>query len=390
MGASVSTNKSDVMNRIVNTAYNSCASNYRNTNGVSASNEVDLQGVKHYPPVWCKDSCTSHPITGAPVCGANFEVNQAAKVDADCVIDQMQTSINDVMSQLSAESKAGILGVAVSSNISNVKNEIENIVENSCESVAADNQQTYKDIEVRACNFYAIQNLDAKKSCKIGSSQGIANTVATTMTAKSEGVNFLDLFGGLLIWLLIPAALIGILIIYKVIKSMANNNRSTMENPYMYLNNVSTDTLGTASSRIGLPTNAINSYKGSTIDIASAPAIEKCKNSGQSMVGALTQMLVKKDKIDLNVANGVATGYVTQNLDKLCNNNPNIWTQPDPLYAIYKAEQMQIGGGSRSINMLLIILVALFIFFLIYSKSNKSEKKVVLEKPSVYSKKKKY
>lgn len=402
MGASVSTNKSDVMNKIVNKAYNSCASDYRNNNGISASNEVNLQGVKHIPPEWCKDVCTSHPITGNEVCGANFEVNQAAKVEADCVIDQMQTSINDVMSQMSAEAKAGILGVAASTNISNVKNEIENIVDNSCESVSANNQQTYKDIEVRACNFYALQNLDAKKSCKIGSTQGVANTVATSMEAKAEGVNLADLFGGLLMWLiLIPVGLVIIFVIYKVIKSSGEDHNlmplnsfgtSTVTNgfPPSYQ-----DAVSTAASSIGLPTDMHSTYTGSTINIANAPEFEKCKHSGQSMVGALTQMLVK-DGNHFNTANKNATSYVMQNLDRICMEQPTAWADPMTIYGRYKTETTYHGGSgyqfsSQSMNMFLIIGLALFIFFLVCrNPSRKKDKKIVLEKPSVYSKRKKY
>jgi hypothetical protein len=208
MGATISKNDTKLNNSITNEAYSTCAGDYGSKNGQTASNETNMTGVKHVPPSWCKDICSKHPVTGVEQCGSNFEINQAAKVDADCVIKQMQDNLATAVSTLSAKAKGELSFMKTNSeNISDITNDIKNAVKASCENQTNSNKINWTDMTLGSCNVYAIQNLNSKKKCEIDNTQKAVTQLTTTTSADSESkigiggsfVIFIIVFGIVLI-----------------------------------------------------------------------------------------------------------------------------------------------------------------------------------------------
>ncbi|RYE17214.1 MAG: hypothetical protein EOP45_16210, partial [Sphingobacteriaceae bacterium] len=174
MGATASTNKTSVEQDIVSQSYNSCPA-------ITANNSVAMKNVTFAPNATCKDS--------------NFDITQTAAVDATCLISALQQNTADAVSKLSATAQGG-LGFSASTNVSDIKTQLTNKVENDCKSVSASNNADLTNVTITACNFRTIQNANAKSACQINSLQKSAASASTTADATATGLTLASFLTG--------------------------------------------------------------------------------------------------------------------------------------------------------------------------------------------------
>lgn len=194
MGASVSTSSVTSENNIITKSTNSCGKTV-------ASNVLNISGIKWNPPQYCgKES--------------KFTVDQVAKVDADCFINSLQENLADSVAKLNAQAQTG-LGVAVSTNVSDIKQSITSIVENECKGASSTNVVAAKDIESTGCQMQFFQNATAKSKCKIDALQKMAIKSDTTADTTAAGANLGSLlfgsWGGIGLTSLIVLIVVGII-----------------------------------------------------------------------------------------------------------------------------------------------------------------------------------
>ncbi|XWV24861.1 hypothetical protein QJ856_gp0922 [Tupanvirus deep ocean] len=175
MGASASVTQQEVQNTMITNATNSCGA-------ANASNVINISGVDYSQP---------------PGCPANsgFNINQAASVDANCLIQQMINQAADTTYNLNTSTKAG-LGFSVSDTQSDINNTYTTNINNSCDGLNDTNYLNMNDVKIQACNFVVTQNATAKSQCQINSAQNQIAHVAGAVTTNTQGGSlFGDLFG---------------------------------------------------------------------------------------------------------------------------------------------------------------------------------------------------
>lgn len=190
MGASISSNVAVVNDDFTSSQYQSCGKG-------TVSNTVDISKVKYTQPANC------------PAGSTGFSINQAASLDASCVINSLQNATAQVANNLSADAKAG-LGLAISSNVSDVQNSITNKVTQKCANVSDTQVANISDSTITACNMAIIQNANLKQSCQLQASQDIATQVSVTAKGEASGLNPTALFGiigGVILLLIIVGGL---------------------------------------------------------------------------------------------------------------------------------------------------------------------------------------
>lgn len=195
MGASVSTNVSNIVTKINNKAYNNCE-----TGGTTQV--LDISGINFNP--------------SEPACGKNsvFSVGQYSTVDAKCLISSMQSATAEEAVKLNANAQAGI-GIAVSTNVSDMTTSINNVVKNKCKGQSITQAASLKDINSTSCVFNVVQNASMMDACIINETQSIANKISNQLGASSTG-----LFGGSIMkyLLIVLAILIVVSIAFLLIK----------------------------------------------------------------------------------------------------------------------------------------------------------------------------
>ncbi|AGF85233.1 IMV envelope protein [Moumouvirus goulette] len=175
MGASASTNKQTIENNILNQAYNSCPS-------IGATNIVTLSGIKFEPPPDCNPP-------------SSMTIGQTATIDSNCLLTSLQSSAAQTAAELSAEAKAG-LGIAVSTNINDVKQSISNITKNTCANVSTTNNATIRDTVIKSCQFRVVQDAKENVSCQINSTQDLVSKIASSTASTAQGGSIWeDIFG---------------------------------------------------------------------------------------------------------------------------------------------------------------------------------------------------
>jgi flagellar basal body-associated protein FliL len=176
MGASVSTNQQTITNNMITNATNSCPT-------ISTVNAVNISGLNYSQPPNCP-------------AGSGFNINQAAVVDATCLLTSLQNTAAQVAQSLSADAQAG-LGISVSTNVSDIETSIAQNTTNTCTNTSTRNVANIADTTIRSCNFTLTQNATENVSCQINATQGIIDKIATQSAATAKGGSiFGDLFGG--------------------------------------------------------------------------------------------------------------------------------------------------------------------------------------------------
>ena len=194
MGASVSTNTSAVNNDFSSQEYATCGNTV-------ASNTIDIHSLKYTQPPGC------------PADSKGFLAQQTSAVKADCVIGILQQNVADTVSKMNADAQAG-LGFAVSTDSSNISNQIKNKISASCGDKSSTNQASISDTEVTACNLAIIQDASAQSSCAINTLQAITSNVQSTQDTSAKGGSlFGDLFGGMPSWIWIIIGIVVLLIL---------------------------------------------------------------------------------------------------------------------------------------------------------------------------------
>ncbi|XWV26109.1 myristoylated membrane protein [Tupanvirus soda lake] len=175
MGASASVTQQEVKNTMITNATNSCGAD-------NASNVINISGVNYSQPPGCP-------------AGSGFNINQAASVDANCLIQQLVSQAANTTYNLNTSTKAG-LGFSVSDTQSDINNTYTTNINNSCAGLNDTNYVNMSDVNVEACNFVVTQNATAKSQCQINSAQNQVATVAGAVTTNTQGGSlFGDLFG---------------------------------------------------------------------------------------------------------------------------------------------------------------------------------------------------
>lgn len=181
MGAQASASRNTIENDFITKAYNKCPN-------VSANNEINLSGVQFRPDM--------NPMCKNP----KFEINQSAGVEADCVVKNIQDTLAETVSKMSTQSQGG-LGFQASASSSDIKTQIEQMVENDCGNQSASNKADISDTLVTACDWHFVQNATAKSSCAIDSLQQMSNKVSSQQDTAATGLtlaSFLTGYGGIM------------------------------------------------------------------------------------------------------------------------------------------------------------------------------------------------
>lgn len=176
MGASASTSYQHIKNNLITNASNKCLTG-------SAINAANIHGLNFTQPPGCP------PDSG-------FNINQTATVDSTCLLSNLQSSAAQLASQLSSQARAGI-GIAVSTNVSDIESSIQQNVANLCKTASSTNTANITDTTIDSCNFVLTQNASQKQSCEINNTQKVVDKIsAKVSTSATGGSLFGDLFGG--------------------------------------------------------------------------------------------------------------------------------------------------------------------------------------------------
>lgn len=203
MGAQISVASNKINNEVLSESYSKCPR-------VTASNMAELTKIEHEPNASCPKS--------------EFRIDQNAAVDATCVLSNMQESLAKVLSETSAKVQGGF-GIGAGASMSDIRNILQNKVEQDCGDAAAINAVKASDIKTKACDFLLLQNADAKTTCQLASVQKTALDVSAK--AQAEVTGFLGGFGGILVIIVALAVAGGGFALYM------KNRNSEEETDYM-------------------------------------------------------------------------------------------------------------------------------------------------------------
>lgn len=177
MGLSASTSEQKIQNDLITNATNSCPP-------VSTINVTNLSGMVIETPPDCPG-------------GGNVTISQAAVVNANCLLQSLQESAAKLAATLNAQAKAG-LGIAVSTDIQDIKTSIEENTKNTCAGASTTNIADISNTVIKSCNFTVTQDATENVSCQINATQDMISKIAASASAHATGGSILgDLFGGL-------------------------------------------------------------------------------------------------------------------------------------------------------------------------------------------------
>ena len=175
MGASVTTNAQTLENNLITQSVQSCPP-------VSGSNVINWTGVNVDIPPQCP-------------AGSRVNINQAAVVDANCVLSSLQDSAAETAQKLNADAQAG-LGFAVSTNVANTKNNISQYTTQTCAGTSTSNTVDFKDVNIKACDLTVTQNATANVACQINAVQDQISKISSNLSGSTQGGSiFGNLFG---------------------------------------------------------------------------------------------------------------------------------------------------------------------------------------------------
>ena len=162
MGASVSTNTSQIKQEVYQKAYNECGA-------ANASNVISFSGCKIGCPSVCGKDCT-------------FDITQGAGVSADCVINNLSSNAAQWANNLDAAAQTG-LGFAVATNVADTESNIKDFVNNKCVGSSATNVIKCDNSDIEVCKSIMIQNANDKQRCQIKNTQSTISNIVD----KSKG-----------------------------------------------------------------------------------------------------------------------------------------------------------------------------------------------------------
>lgn len=202
MGVGASTNKVTQENNIISSSYAKCPN-------VSVGNILDISNLIHKPNPACKKS--------------SFVINQKAGVEADCLLNSMQKNLAETLSKQDAKVQGG-LGFQFSTNVNNLKNQIETKLEASCGNRSTTNKANISDTYIGACDFKYVAEASDKSSCEINLLQDTSSKLINEQKAEAEGLTLASfllgygLFSGIIMLIII---IVVIVVIIKAAKGGA-------------------------------------------------------------------------------------------------------------------------------------------------------------------------
>ncbi len=200
MGASVATNYEKSHTSLMEESISKCPS-------VSVSGKINIKHMKFDPPATCKDS--------------NFDINQTAGVDADCLMKTMQEGLINKVIKSDTSAQAGV-GFSKSTNETDIKNDLTAKLVNDCGSVSASQETDLYDLNIRACNFKLVQGTNAKSRCELNSIQKLSDKLDLTTKTKAEGIT---LFSPLIIGGVVIACGVFLLLAILIIKLFSSSGQ---------------------------------------------------------------------------------------------------------------------------------------------------------------------
>jgi len=208
LGISVASNKEKIANNMLNEAYAECG------NTPPLVTVTNVSSVQHKPIIG--PGC-EHPV---------FMVSNTNVVDGSCILGSLQKEASNVASKLSADAQAK-LGIAVSTNESEVENNIKNIISQKCSGTSSESYISVTDTITNACDFKIIQSNSAKQACEINAAQQLMTQIAQEKSAEAKGGSvFENVFGNIpmLIAIVIIVLIVGILLIFLLRSNKKSSN----------------------------------------------------------------------------------------------------------------------------------------------------------------------
>lgn len=175
MGASASSNLQEESTNAISNTFQTCA-----TGGVT--DITNISGIKYRAPKGCVNP--------------KFTIDQAATLDAKCVLGAIQKNTADLLSKVDSKTVAG-LGISVSSDVQKNASNIEAYLKQKCDEKAVGNITNLTNSSISGiCDFNIIQNGTAKEICDINATQDLISKISQKSTPDTEGGSIIgDLFG---------------------------------------------------------------------------------------------------------------------------------------------------------------------------------------------------
>jgi hypothetical protein len=142
---------------------------------------MKIKNLSHHPNALCQNSTTS--------------IAQKAQVSSSCVIKNIQESFAKSLSELTAETKGG-LGFSASTNQAELLTQVKQKVDDKCQNVSTTNTMDIENLDITSCDFYGIQEGNAKAVCEIGVLQSMVSEASGKASAKTEGMTLASFLGG--------------------------------------------------------------------------------------------------------------------------------------------------------------------------------------------------
>jgi len=194
-GGQASTNIYKNQLKIVEEAYNTCK-------GPAISQNIDLSGLDFSCPEYCQGKC------------GDINIQNAATAEASCIVSSQQDSLATLITTLNAKAKAG-LGYSVSTNKSDIKQDIQQKIDSECSGTSEDQKINAKNAIMKTCgNVSFMNNASAKTQCQLGAIQKILSDVDSKIQSTSTGFD--------------PTAIIGIFAFIALIAVLVYANMKGM------------------------------------------------------------------------------------------------------------------------------------------------------------------
>lgn len=197
MGAQASTQKSSITQDLITTAYNKCPD-------VTVNNKMKFGNIRVRQPAYCESN-------------ANINLEQNAALDANCLVDNLQNNLIDAYLKSDTATKGGF-GLGVTTDISELKTNIQNKIETSCGNLSTSNEMHNQDIDYIGCgDVRVVQNASAKTACTINTLQDTIKQVDKTSNVTTEGTTLGGLLFGYNTGTVIGMVFLGLFVVIIVI-----------------------------------------------------------------------------------------------------------------------------------------------------------------------------
>ena len=151
MGANQSSVSSNMRSEIIDSSYRNCPSSM-------IKNPVNIDYVNFVPPSYCTNS--------------NPNDDHSTGTEAICLIASLKERLANTVHKLSPSAQQE-LGIRPSHDITDTKNQIDQLVDNICRQRSDTTAANVRDTAVMSCDFHFVNNATKKSSCVINALQNM-------------------------------------------------------------------------------------------------------------------------------------------------------------------------------------------------------------------------